>query len=57
MARIESCPLSRLIVTDSINLSEEKRSSPKLVVLSVAELLGKAIRNIHEEASVTSLFV
>ena len=29
----------------------------KIVVLSIAELLGKAIRNIHEEASVTSLFV
>ena len=28
-----------------------------LVVLSIAELMGKAIRNIHEEASVTSLFV
>jgi ribose-phosphate pyrophosphokinase len=57
MARIESSPLSRLIVTDSINLSEEKRRSPQLVVLSIAELMGKAIRNIHEEASVTSLFV
>jgi len=28
-----------------------------MVVLSIAELMGKAIRNIHEEASVTSLFV
>ncbi len=50
-------PLSKLIVTDSIPLSEEKRRSPKMVVLSIAELMGKAIRNIHEEASVTSLFV
>jgi ribose-phosphate pyrophosphokinase len=57
LERIERSPLSRLIVTDSIPQSEEKRSAPKLVVLSVAELLGKAIRNIHEEASVTSLFV
>jgi ribose-phosphate pyrophosphokinase len=57
LERIEKSPLSRLIVTDSIPQSEEKRSSPKIVVLSVAELLGKAIRNIHEEASVTSLFV
>jgi ribose-phosphate pyrophosphokinase len=57
LERIEKSPLSRLIVTDSIPQSEEKRSSPKVVVLSVAELLGKAIRNIHEEASVTSLFV
>ena len=55
--RIEASPLSRLIVTDSMALPEEKRRWPKLVVLSIAELLSKAIRNIHEEASVTSLFV
>ena len=55
--KIEESPLSRLIVTDSIPLSEEKRRCEKIVVLSIAELMGKAIRNIHEEASVTSLFV
>jgi ribose-phosphate pyrophosphokinase len=55
--KIEDSPLSKLIVTDSIPLAEEKRRSPKIVVLSIAELMGKAIRNIHEEASVTSLFV
>jgi ribose-phosphate pyrophosphokinase len=55
--KIENSPLSKLIVTDSIPLAEEKRRSPKIVVLSIAELMGKAIRNIHEEASVTSLFV
>jgi ribose-phosphate pyrophosphokinase len=54
---IERSPLSKLIVTDSILLSAEKQRSEKIVVLSIAELLGKAIRNIHEEASVTSLFV
>ena len=57
LERIEESPLSKLIVTDSIPLSDEKRRSPKMVVLSIAELMGKAIRNIHEEASVTSLFV
>ncbi len=57
MEKIEESPLSRLIVTDSIPLPEEKRRSDKIVVLSIAELMGKAIRNIHEEASVTSLFV
>jgi ribose-phosphate pyrophosphokinase len=55
--RIDQSPLSRLIVTDSIPLSEEQRASSKIVILSIAELMGKAIRNIHEEASVTSLFV
>jgi ribose-phosphate pyrophosphokinase len=57
MERIEASALSKLIVTDSIPLSEEKRRSGKIVMLSIAELLAKAIRNIHEEASVTSLFV
>jgi ribose-phosphate pyrophosphokinase len=57
MEKIEDSPLSKLIVTDSIPVSDEKRRSSKVVVLSIAELMGKAIRNIHEEASVTSLFV
>ncbi len=57
LERIEASALSKLIVTDSIPLSEEKRRCAKIVQLSVAELLSKAIRNIHEEASVTSLFV
>lgn len=57
LEKIEASPLSKLIVTDSIPLSEEKKASPKIVVLSIAELLGKAIRNIHDETSVTSLFV
>jgi ribose-phosphate pyrophosphokinase len=55
--RVMQSPLGKLIVTDSIPLAEEKRACPKVVVLSIAELMGKAIRNIHEEASVTSLFV
>ncbi|HSB60542.1 MAG TPA: ribose-phosphate pyrophosphokinase [Vicinamibacteria bacterium] len=54
--RIARSPLSKLIVTDSIPLSPEKRID-KMVVLSIAELLAKAIKNIHEESSVTSLFV
>jgi ribose-phosphate pyrophosphokinase len=55
--KISDSPLSRLIVTDSIPLDESRRRCPKIVVLSIAELMAKAIRNIHEEASVTSLFV
>jgi len=55
--KISESPLSRLIVTDSIPLDDGKRRCDKIVVLSIAELMAKAIRNIHEEASVTSLFV
>jgi ribose-phosphate pyrophosphokinase len=57
LARVEESALSKLIVTDSIPLSDEKKASPKIVVLSIAELMAKAIKNIHEETSVTSLFV
>jgi ribose-phosphate pyrophosphokinase len=56
MEKMDESPLSRLIVTDSIPLGN-RRASEKIVVLSIAELMAKAIRNIHEEASVTSLFV
>jgi ribose-phosphate pyrophosphokinase len=55
--RIEKSPLDQLIVTNTIPLSEAGRRCKKIVVLSVARLLGQAIRNIHEETSVSSLFV
>jgi ribose-phosphate pyrophosphokinase len=57
MERIEKSPLSKLIITDSMPLAPEKRESDKIVVLTIAELLARAIKNIHEETSVTSLFV
>jgi len=55
--RIEKSPLDQLIVTNTIPLSEAAKRCKKIVVLSVARLLGQAIRNIHEETSVSSLFV
>jgi ribose-phosphate pyrophosphokinase len=55
--RIERSPLDQLIVTNTIPLGEAARHCKKIVVLSVARLLGQAIRNIHEETSVSSLFV
>ena len=57
LERIEKSPLSKLIITDSMPLSPEKRESDKIVVLTIAELLARAIKNIHDETSVTSLFV
>ncbi len=57
LERIEKSALSKLIVTDSIPLSKAVRKSNKIVELSIAELMAKAIRSIHEESSVTSLFV
>jgi ribose-phosphate pyrophosphokinase len=55
--RIERSPLAKLIVTDSLPLAKEKLAGGKIEVLSIAELLGRAIKNIHDETSVTSLFV
>lgn len=54
--RIGSCKaLESLIITDSIPLDKEKEH-PKIKVLSVAGLLGEAIKRIHNEESVSSLF-
>ena len=54
--RIHNSPIERVVVTNTIPLSDEKRS-PKIVQLSVGELLAKAITNIHKELSVSELFV
>ena len=55
--RIENSPLDQLIVTNTIALDGAGQQCKKIVVLSVARLLGQAIRSIHEETSVSSLFV
>jgi ribose-phosphate pyrophosphokinase len=55
--RIEKSVVDQLIVTNTIPLRTEAQQCRKIVVLSVARLLGQAIRNIHEETSVSSLFV
>ncbi|MBI3047472.1 MAG: ribose-phosphate pyrophosphokinase [Acidobacteria bacterium] len=55
--RVQSAPIDQLIVTNTIPLRGEAQQCKKIVVLSVARLLGQAIRSIHEETSVSSLFV
>lgn len=55
--RIEKSPIDKLIVTDTIPQDRAKAACSKIVVLSVARLLGQAIKSIHEETSVSSLFV
>jgi ribose-phosphate pyrophosphokinase len=55
--RIEKAPIDRLIITNTIPLTGERAKCGKIVELSVARLLGQAIRSIHEETSVSSLFV
>ncbi|HKQ59693.1 MAG TPA: ribose-phosphate pyrophosphokinase [Candidatus Polarisedimenticolaceae bacterium] len=57
MSRVAAASVERIVVTDTIPLSEEKTRDPKLTVLSVASLLGEAIARIHSNSSVSSLFV
>ncbi len=55
--KITASELDALMVTDSIPLSEEAQACDKIRQLTVAELLGEAIRRIAESDSVSSLFV
>jgi ribose-phosphate pyrophosphokinase len=55
--RIDKAPIDQLIITNTIPLSDAGAGCEKIKVLSVARLLGQAIRSIHEETSVSSLFV
>ena len=55
--RIQKSPIDKMIVTNTIPQSAAAAACSKIVVLSVARLLGQAIKSIHEETSVSSLFV
>jgi ribose-phosphate pyrophosphokinase len=55
--RIEKSPIDKMVVTNTIPQSKAAAACNKIVVLSVARLLGQAIKSIHEETSVSSLFV
>jgi len=53
--RLQAAPLSGIIVTDSIPLAQEK-TLQNITVLSVASLLGQAIKRIHRNESVSMMF-
>ncbi|MBI5666090.1 MAG: ribose-phosphate pyrophosphokinase [Nitrospirae bacterium] len=55
--RINKSALEEVIVTNTIPMDEKQQKCNKLTVLSVASLLGEAIKRIHEETSVSSLFI
>jgi ribose-phosphate pyrophosphokinase len=55
--RIVDSPLSQVIVTNTIPLSEAAQASSKIKVRSVGRLLGEAIKRIHHGDSISSLFV
>ncbi|MCA9784829.1 MAG: ribose-phosphate diphosphokinase, partial [Candidatus Cloacimonetes bacterium] len=53
--RLENAPISKLVVTDTIP-NRERFLQEKLTVLSVAEIFAKAVKMIHDERSISSLF-
>jgi len=53
--RLTDAPIKEIAVCDTIAIPEERRFD-RLVVLSVGELLSKAVRFTHSEQSVSSLF-
>jgi ribose-phosphate pyrophosphokinase len=55
LERLENSPLEELVITNSIALNNKKLS--KIKVLTVAPLLAEAIKRIHEERTVSALFV
>jgi ribose-phosphate pyrophosphokinase len=57
LERIVDSPLEEVIVTDTIPLRAEAEATGRFRVLSVAGLLGEAIKRIHHSDSVSSLFV
>jgi ribose-phosphate pyrophosphokinase len=52
----QSC-ITEVVVTNTIPLSEGAQREPKIKVLTIAGLIGRAIQSIHEETSVSRLFL
>jgi ribose-phosphate pyrophosphokinase len=57
IARIKASPIEEIVVTNSIPVPEAKLGEARVTVLTVAPLLGEAIRRIHDEESVSTLFL
>ncbi len=54
--RINKSQLEQVIATNSMPMTDKEQECPKLRILSIAELLAEAIKRIHDEDSVSSLF-
>jgi len=52
----QSC-IQQVVVTNTVPLTDEAKGEPKIRVLSIAGLIGRAIQSIHEETSVSKLFL
>ena len=53
---ISKSPITQVVVTNTIPLDEDAKNEPKIKVLTIAGLIGRAIQSIHEETSVSKLF-
>ena len=56
VGRVAASPMESLVLTDSIQATEAVRVATNIRQLTIAPLLGEAIRRISQEASVSSLF-
>ena len=56
LERLEQSPIDEVVITDTIPLSEDAKKIGKIKVLSVSAMLGEAIKRIHRNESVSSLF-
>jgi ribose-phosphate pyrophosphokinase len=56
VARVDKSALEELVITDSIEQSEAAAATPRIRLLTIAPLLGEAIKRIADESSVSSLF-
>ena len=54
--RIVDSPITEVVVTDTMPLSEAAKACGKIKQVSIARLLGEAIKRIHSSDSVSSLF-
>ena len=55
--RIENSGITEVVATDSVPLSEAAKKLKNVTILSVADLLARGIRSIHEETSISELFI
>jgi len=55
--RIAKSRITEVVATDSVPLTDAARAMKKIRVLSVADLLARGIRSIHEETSISELFI
>ncbi len=56
LERLGQAPINQVVVTDTIPLNKESEKTGGIKVLSVASMLGEAIKRIHRNESVSSIF-